>query len=173
MSDQRLVDTLSAVATKPGSAFASQFELLKIELTLVDSAIRSHDEITKNIKQWAIIAWTGGVGLALGESALTSSVWVTAFVPLTFWIVDGSYRRVQRSFIVRTQEIAAFINSAKFLAAAEAGAAFDFELMKMRSKQGRRTSWFSVMKFRTVALLYVLMITGSVLLAVVVAQGDL
>jgi hypothetical protein len=60
--------------------FDRQFELLKLELTLIDNAIRSLDEITKNIKQWAIVTWTGAMGLALRNPTLKPSVWATALV---------------------------------------------------------------------------------------------
>ena len=93
----------------------------------------------KNVKQWAIIAWTGGVGLALGNQSLKASIWATVFVPLTFWIVDGSYRRIQRSFVMRIHEISNFVNSAEFLEAAARNRTFDFPVMTMRSKAGKRT----------------------------------
>ena len=131
--------------------FDRQFELLKLELTLIDSAIRSLDEITKNVKQWAIVAWTGSVGLAFGDPMLKSAIWATAFVPLAFWLLDSSFRRVQRTFIVRNRNISDFINGGAFIEAAQSERAFEFPLMRMRDKGGRKTSWFAVMTFRTVA----------------------
>ena len=165
--------TVSELPILTGRAFERQFDLLKLELTLIDSAIRSLDEITKSIKQWAIVAWTGGIGLALGTPSLKPSVWTTVFLPLTFWIVEGFFRRVQRSFVVRIQDIAAFLNSPAFVKAAQQDVAVDFPLMKMRNKAGRKTSWLAVMVFRTVAALYVLMIGGSVLIWVLVSAGKM
>jgi hypothetical protein len=107
-----------------------------------------------------------------GRQSVTQDLrMATAFVPVAFWIVDGFFRRIQRTFIVRMQDIAAFINSRSFTAAAASGAAFDFSLMEMRSKSGPKTSWVTVMRFRTVAALYLLMIGGSALVSVLLLQG--
>ena len=153
--------------------FDRQFELLKLELTLIDSAIRSLDEITKNVKQWAIIAWTGSIGLAFGETMLKQWIWATAFLPVAFWILDGSFRRVQRTFIVRNRNISDFINGGAFIKAAQSETAFEFPLMRMRHKTGRKTSWLTVMTFWTVWPLYILMMLGSILIGTLVRLGKM
>ena len=155
------------------NVFERQFELLKLELTLIDSAIRSFDEITKNVKQWAIVAWGGAVGLAFGDEMLRPAVWATAFLPLAFWLLDASFRRVQRTFIVRNREISEFINGGPFIEAAQSGKAFGFPLMRMRKKSGRKTSWFTVMTFWTVAPLYILMILASIAIGSLVRTGTI
>lgn len=104
--------------TRSHGVFDKQFELLKLEMTLIDSAIRSQDDITKSIKNWGIVTWTASVGFAVASPALKSFVWATAFVPLAFWIVDGFFRRIQRTFIVRVQEIATFVNSSSEVSSA-------------------------------------------------------
>lgn len=147
-----------------GPVFGTQFDILKLELSLIDNAIRAHDDITKNIKNWAIVAWTGSIGFAVSNAPLRPFVWATAFVPMAFWIVDGSFRRIQRSFILRVQQIADFINGPQFLSSASAGTPFAFALMRMRSKSGKNSSWARVMAFRTVFALYLLMILGSILM---------
>lgn len=40
-------------------------DLLNAELNHIDGAIRQHDEITKSIKNWAVVTWTASIGLAL------------------------------------------------------------------------------------------------------------
>jgi hypothetical protein len=105
--------------------FDIQLELLSNELKSIDGAIRQHDEITKSIKNWAVVTWTGSLGVALSQEALRPFIWLTAVVPLVFWLVDGSFRRIQRSFIARIQEIAAYLNSPAFRSAAESGSALD------------------------------------------------
>src|SRR5215470_4635923 len=87
-------------AQRTESVFARQFELLKLEMTLIDSAIRAQDDITKSIKNWAIVTWTASIGFAVAQAPLKRFVWVTVFVPIAFWLVDTAFRRVQRSFIV-------------------------------------------------------------------------
>jgi len=71
----------------------------------------------------------------------------------------------------RIHEISNFVNGAEFLQAAAGDRTFDFPVMKMRSKAGQRITWSRVMVFRTVALLYVLMIASSLLLSWLVSTG--
>jgi hypothetical protein len=156
------------MAPRTEGVFARQFDLLKLEMTLIDSAIRAQDDITKSIKNWAIVTWTASIGFAVTQAPLKRFIWATAFVPMAFWLVDTAFRRVQRSFIVRLQDIATFINSPSFAEAARSDGVIAFELMKMRNKQGLRTSWLAVMSFRTVFVLYLLMVAGSMLVWTVI-----
>lgn len=157
--------------TRPSSVFEKQFELLKLEIQLIDTAIRSQDDITKSIKNWAIVTWTASVGFAVANPSLARFVWATAFVPLAFWIVDGFFRRIQRTFVVRVQEISAFVNGPSFAASVVSGGALEFHVLQMRSMSGPLTSWFDAMRFRTVAVLYLLMIAGSVLVSILLARS--
>ena len=142
--------------TQERRPFDYQLELLKAELTHINGAVRQHDEITKSVKNWAILTWTGSLGLALKEQNLHSFVWLTAVIPIVFWIVDASYRRIQRSFIRRIRDIADFVNKEKFLTAVEAGTATDFELLVMRSKTKEfKDTLLGAMLFRSVWILYV------------------
>lgn len=151
-----------------GNAFTSQFELLKQELNLIDLSIRQVDETTKNIKNWSIVTWTASIGFALSTSPLTPYIWVTAAIPLLFFFVDASYRRIQRTFIARSLDIAKFINSEQFTDAAEKRLPFSFELMKFRRREHSwETSIIKVMFFRTVSLLYIGLATISILVWVV------
>ena len=75
------------------------------------------------------------------------------FVPLTFWIVDASFRRVQRSLSSGTGDIATYLNSRAFLDAAQHEMPIDFPLMTMRNPHGEKMSWFDTMRFKTVAVL--------------------
>ena len=137
-------------------AFDYQLEVLKAELTHIDGAIRQHDEITKSVKNWAILTWTGSLGLALKDQNLHSFVWLTAVIPMVFWIVDASFRRIQRSFIRRIEDIAKFVNSEKFRLSAETGTPNDFELLLMRHKSTKfKDTLLGAMLFRSVWFLYV------------------
>lgn len=139
-----------------GSAFDVQLELLKAELTHIDGAIRQHDEITKSVKNWAIVTWTASVGLALKDPNLHSFIWLTAVIPIVFWIVDGSFRRIQRSFISRIQQISQFVNSQEFKLAAENGLPIDFQLLLMRRKTREfKNTLPGTMLFRSVSFLYI------------------
>lgn len=145
--------------------FDTQFELLKKELDLVDAAIRQHDEITKSIKNWAIVTWTASIGIFL-SNGLREFILITAIVPMVFWLVDASFRKIQRSFISRANDISTFINSETFLQAASSGEGFEFELLKMRSGEMHwKNSLLGVMLFYSVSLLYLGLILGSIIVS--------
>lgn len=136
--------------------FDVQLELLKEELTHIDGAIRQHDEITKSVKYWVIITWTASVGLALNNKNLQGFVWLTAIIPLVFWIMDGSFRRIQRSFINRVHEISKFVNSDDFKVAAKNGTPTEFKLLLMRHKSPNfNNTLLGTMLFLSVSPLYI------------------
>lgn len=114
-----------------------QYELLEKELELIDSAIRQLDDMTKGIKNWTIVTWTAAVGIALATEELRPFTWFTAAIPTMFWLVDASYRRVQRSFILRNRQISDFVNSEEFKNAIREGTPFSFRLLSLRVK----TDW--------------------------------
>lgn len=133
-----------------------QLEMLNAELSHIDGAIRQHDEITKSIKNWAVVTWTASIGLSLKETPLHPFVWMTAIVPLVLWIVDGSYRRIQRTFIARLREIADYVNSSAFQLAGEKGLPLEFPLLLMRRKTTDfKDTIVGAMLFRSVSLLYI------------------
>ena len=133
-----------------------QLEMLNTELTHIGGAIRQADDITKSVKNWAVVTWTASIGLALKEKDLHPFVWMTAIVPLVFWIVDGSFRRIQRTFIARVREISDYVNSPTFRIAAEKGGPLEFPLLRMRRRTGDfQDTLPGTMLFRSVSLLYV------------------
>ena len=121
-------------SSNPHEIFKIQFELLKSELELSYSAIRQHAEIGKGIKNWAIVAWSGSVGLVLASETLCNTLWLTGIIPLLFWFVDGLYARVMISFLRRVHEISDFVNSENFKNSVQTGSPFSFELLAMRKK---------------------------------------
>jgi len=138
------------------SIFDYQIEILNNELKSIDGAIRQHDEITKSVKNWAVVTWTASLGFTLKELALNPYIALTAVIPLVFWLVDGSFRRIQRSFIARLEEIELFFNSESFKVAASTGSAIDFPLLARRRKIDKfKNTLLGAMCFRSVALLYV------------------
>jgi hypothetical protein len=66
------------------SIFDVQIEILSNELKSIDGAIRQHDEITKSVKNWAVVTWTASLGFALKEPSLNPYVALTAVIPLVF-----------------------------------------------------------------------------------------
>jgi hypothetical protein len=135
--------------------FDLPWEMLNTEIEHVDGTIRQLDQITMSVKNWAVITWTGSVGVALKEANLHRFVWITAIVPVVFWITDSSFRRIQRSFIYRLQDISRFLESPEFREAAEKGAPLSFPLLVMRVKNRKfKNTLLGVMLLRSVGLFY-------------------
>ena len=88
--------------------------MLNTEIKHIDGTIRQLDQITMSVKNWAVITWTGSIGIALKEVGLHRFLWITAIIPVVFWITDSSFRRIQRSFICRLQDISRFLESPEF-----------------------------------------------------------
>lgn len=98
----------------PESLIDYQVDLLKVEIETINASIRQMDDISKNVKQWAITLWTAAVGGAIATEGLRRFLFLTAAIPLLFWFVDTWYRRIQRRFIWRSMEIGEYLNSESF-----------------------------------------------------------
>ena len=125
-----------------------QLELLHAELAQIGAAIRRLDGLSASLKVWALAIWAVSVGFALKETALNEFLWMTALVPMTLWLVDGSYRSRQRTYMGRERDIADYVNTTTFRNAAESGTPLHFPLVLMR----RRPPGFEYS--RTAALLH-------------------
>ena len=152
------------------TAFEYQLEILKVELNQIDSAIRQMDDITKSIKDWAIVTWTVSVGVALKENPGTI-IALTAIIPFLFWIVDARYRKIQRSFIYRLNLISDFLNNEKLLTQSfKEQRLIDFTLLDPRAKKNHGENYnsyiciFRTLRFGSVGNLYIGLIIISLLL---------
>lgn len=105
--------------------FDVQLEILNNELKFIDGAIRQHDELAKSVKNWVVVTWAASLGFALKEPSLQDYVGLTAIVPLVFWLVDGSFIRIQHNFIARAKRISIHLNSDSFRTAAITGTSID------------------------------------------------
>jgi len=92
-----------------------QLDILKHELDTVAEIIGRIDHITQTTKNWAIVTWTGSVGLALTQTDLRQYVIITAVLPLLFWFIDAWWRRLQRRSVYRSQQITAFLNDERLV----------------------------------------------------------
>lgn len=153
---------------------ATQLDILKLEIEAIDKAIAQQDEFTKNIKQWAIVAWSAAIGGALTTDDLRPFVGASAAIPMLFWFVDTWHRRIQRKFIWRNIAISRFLNDGRLSKSIDAGHLVDFSLLDPKSRLDKGseyekfTSWKHVMSFRSVAILY----CGMILISVAVALAD-
>ena len=140
----------------------SKVEFLKFELEQIESSIRSHDDISKSVKNWAVVTWAAAIGIGIQQQDLRDFVSLAAVVPILFWFVDASFRNIQRSFIRRSREIADFVNSRDFEMVANGEKEMEFDVLQFRKKpETISDSLPRVMFFRSVAFLYIGLIAIS------------
>jgi len=69
------------------------------------------------------------MALLIHESQVRKYGLLASTVPLLFWVVDGVFRRIQRSFIARYEDISGFVNSEGFLRAVQSGTPTGFPVV--------------------------------------------
>lgn len=88
-----------------------QLDILKLEIETINGSIRQMDAMTEKIKDWAIVTWAAALGATITTpTSLNKYIAFTAAIPIAFWFTDGWYRRIQRRFIWRTNQIGKFLN---------------------------------------------------------------
>ena len=83
----------------------ARLALLQVELTAIETAIRSLDTIGFQIKGWAVTA-----ALAIGGFTITEHkralLLVGAAATIGFWLVDCQFKAIQRTFLKRNRALA-------------------------------------------------------------------
>jgi hypothetical protein len=155
---------------------AYQLEMLRDEFKAVNETIRTGDDITKSIKEWAITVWVAAVGGSLIDAEFQRFVVFTAVIPLVFWMVDTWHRVIQRRFIWRGMRIMDFLNDGGLKKSFAAGHVVDFDVLDVGSRRETDprfkvfTSWRRVMLFRTLSLLYASLAIISIAIWIYVLQ---
>jgi len=150
------------------SPFEFQMEILKVELDQINSAIRQMDDITKNIKDWAIVTWTLSLGTTLATASLHSFIGFTAIIPLVFWLIDARYRQIQRRFIYRIRQISDFLNDTRLRQSFDEQQLIGFQVLDPMAIKSRGNpdyesyvSLFRTLRFGSVLNLYLSLILIS------------
>lgn len=162
-----------------------QLDILKQEIGTVDSSIRQMDDITKSVKNWSIVLWTVAIGGALTHQTYWKFVGFTCFIPLVFWFVDASFRRVQRKFIFRSIEIRKFLNSENLQKSFDQNNLIGFNLfdpasrltletgnIELLKRYNSFTKFSTVLFFRTVFILYLCLFVSSVIIGIALFIGE-
>jgi hypothetical protein len=138
-----------------------QLNFLKQEIEMVNASIRQMDEITKNVKQWAILTWTAAVGWIIATPSLKKEyIGAAALIPVLFWLVDTWHRRIQRKFIWRAVEISQFLNDERFTQSFQEQRIVGFALFEPKTDESddkkymKFISWRRIMLFRSLSILY-------------------
>lgn len=154
-----------------GESLKYQLDILKMELESIDRIIARMDEITQTTKNWAVVTWTGSIGIALGSPDLRKYIILTAILPLLFWYMDAQWRRLQSRSIFRVKKIHEFLNDVRLVKSFEQKKLDNFLVYDLTGQQYRgnpdfekQTSIVGRLKYREVMVFYwMLSITSLVL----------
>src|SRR5689334_3520728 len=141
--------------------FNFQLECLKIEIDLVDRAMSRSATQTLDVKNFAIIAWAGGITVFLSQPDLRDYVILTTFLPILFWFVDAWWTSMSRSSRLRLRKIREFINGENLADSFKQQRLIGFSVLDVMGRQyeGTReyekTSGFKrVIWYKEIAFLY-------------------
>lgn len=123
-------------------AFEYQLQTLKLEMEYIEHGIARLDEMTQTTKHWAILVWTGSIGLILGRQVLQQYILFTAIIPLLFWLVDARWRYWLGHFAYRQKKISDFINSPELPKVFEQQTLCGFTVLDPLGKSDRETPEF-------------------------------
>lgn len=150
--------------------FEYQLDILKTEIHTINSAIHQMDTMTEKIKNWTVLIWAAAVGATITREELNRYIAFTAAIPLAFWFVDGWYRRIQRRFIWRSDQISDFLNDGRLTASFEKQELVEFRLFDPAGRESkatpeyqRFTSLWRTMRFGSLSLFYVFLVVMSML----------
>lgn len=153
--------------------FSFRIEILKKELDTIDNAMRKIDDIGNNIKNWAIITWAGSISIIITKPMMYSYILFTALLPILFMLTDAHWRKIQRRFAYRQQEIGDFLNS-KELDFAFKERKLNFTIMDPIAKGSSSKNDFKnfmsilrILSYPTVSLVYVGLCLISIILALI------
>ncbi len=80
-----------------------RLDLLKSELSSLESGIRAFDSISFQVKGWCVTATVALTGFAVsGHKRL---LLVAVFAVIGFWLVDSQNRQIQRAFLQRNGQL--------------------------------------------------------------------
>ena len=151
------------------SPFEYQMEILRVELDQINSSIRQMDDITKSIKDWAIVTWTLSLGTTLATTTLNPYIGFTAIIPVVFWLTDARYRQIQRRFIYRIRQISDFLNDKKLKQSFDEQQLIGFQVLDPMATKSRGhpdyesyVCLFRTLRFGSVLWLYICLILISI-----------
>ena len=90
-----------------------KIELLKQEIELNNQKVNHFDNLRYHMKQMAITLWLAAIGVAITQE-LRIILWLSAFIPLPFWLFESYYHGYQECFSARLVAILKFIQTGKY-----------------------------------------------------------
>ncbi|NMF57481.1 hypothetical protein [Pseudanabaena yagii] len=110
--------------------FQYKFELVKQEIDLLQSGIRNCDSSLFTIKGWAITIFSTFIFFAADKKQPLFLLFCAMAIVL-FWLLDSTYRSIQRIYIRRYNEIEHYLQSLEFSQAIKERNFRDFYIPKI------------------------------------------
>lgn len=176
------MDTSSSGLLANGSEsklFEFQQALLVKEIEYIHSQISHFDDLSFQIKGWAVAIWSAIAAFGAQQNA---PLVVLASIPAisTFWILDGFFKQYQRRLMSRAGVIATFLDSRGFFKEKGLHAAFEqgdfghFPLYdpiagrtrklgeEFDKKYRERTNYWKAFTISNVSYFYLLLIVSAI-----------
>jgi hypothetical protein len=148
-----------------------KFELLKLEIQILQDSIRSYVFILFTIKGWTITLFSAVIFFSVQSTKPLYLVFCAVSVIL-FWVVDGVFKVTQKKFIERYNIIQSFLQSPQFSQAVKERSFKDFVLpdlfhTKSGGSRNRLLLLARSMFYISTAIIYVIMLVLIGVLAAV------
>jgi hypothetical protein len=151
-----------------------RLECLKQEISQIDGVIGRLETYSQNARNFAAVLWIGSLTILSGQDSLKPFVFATAIIPVLFWIIDARWIHLAKGPITKYQAISEFVNSGQLETAILSGSIEGFQVLDVMGRQHhsdqsyqRRTKMWRVLTYRTLYLYYGLMISISIMIALV------
>lgn len=150
--------------------FQYKFELVKQEIDSLQSGIRSYDGILFTIKGWAITIFSTFIFFAADKKQPLFLLFCAIAIVL-FWLLDSTYRSIQRIYIRRYNAIERYLQSLEFSQAIKERSFKDFYIPNTGASFNvkgitKYTEIFQVAFMYHNALLYISMLFLVVILSI-------
>jgi len=87
-----------------------RLEILKIEMTLLQSTFDKYDDLIFRNRNWFITLWAGAIGLAFTTDVREASI-LAAGVGLLYWCIEGTMRyQYWYKYVVRYRAVREWLN---------------------------------------------------------------
>jgi hypothetical protein len=143
--------------------FDYKLEILIKEWDYVQSHIGRFDSILFSIRTWAVSAFSAMIVVAATRNL--PDLMLLAILPVfMFWFIDALFKRFQRYFIFRGQEIEAYLSSGTFIEDARLQSEVSIVTPALSSQFRRSSLWRRMCGVLRAALLWNVLIVYSAML---------
>jgi hypothetical protein len=155
--------------------FTFKIALLQKEIDIITSIIGRYDDILFRIKGWTITLWIPVIGWGL-YSEYRLIFLVALFIPILFCFIEVEFKKIQRQYIFRSNELGKFFRDSNKLRIAfdekkipENPGIYDpnayamGKLEEFKEKYKTAVCWHTVLCFPNVYLFYLVILILTII----------